>query len=114
LKISTLELADLVQQKALSNTGMHIFSLKAQIEKEKETARDEAARRIDSMSFDKELQKLLHECDVSATSPIRLPAYNPAAVQYSGLPINTWKMTSGLLMPSAVPKAFPGMRKAWP
>jgi len=64
LKISTLELADLVQQKALSNTGMHIFSLKAQIEKEKETARDEAARRIDSMSFDKELQKLLHECDV--------------------------------------------------
>jgi tetratricopeptide (TPR) repeat protein len=64
LKVSILELTDLVHQKALADTGMHIYSLKAQIEKEKEFARDEAARRIDSLHFDKELARLLHENDV--------------------------------------------------
>jgi tetratricopeptide (TPR) repeat protein len=65
LKVSILELSDLVRQKALSDTGMHIYLYKAQIEKEKEFATEEAARRIDSLHFDKELARLLHENDVS-------------------------------------------------
>jgi tetratricopeptide (TPR) repeat protein len=64
LKVSILELADLVNQKALSDTGMHIYSLKSQMDKEKEFAREEASRRIDSLHFDKELARLLHETAV--------------------------------------------------
>jgi hypothetical protein len=64
LRVSILELMDLVQQKALSNTGMHIYALKSRIEKEKETATEEAARKIDSLHFEKELARLLHENDV--------------------------------------------------
>jgi tetratricopeptide (TPR) repeat protein len=64
LRVSILELTDLVKQNALAKTGMHIYSLKSQMEKEKEIARDEAARKIDSLHFDRELTRLLHETDV--------------------------------------------------
>ncbi len=64
LRVSILELTDLIQQKALSNTGMHVFSLKSVLEKEKEMAKEEAARKLDSLHFDKELARLLHETDV--------------------------------------------------
>lgn len=64
LKVSLLELTDLVQQKALLNTGMHIYSLKAKLEKEKDIALDEAARSIDTLHFENELARLLHENDV--------------------------------------------------
>ena len=35
LRISILELMDLVQQKALFNTGMHVYSIKARMEEKK-------------------------------------------------------------------------------
>ena len=65
LRISILELADKVKQKALANTGMHIYSLKARVEKDKEITREEAVHQLNVINFDSELAKLLHENEVT-------------------------------------------------
>lgn len=59
LKISILELADRVHQKALERTGMNTFSLKVQLEKDKEPVKEDAARSFDTHSFDRELNAYL-------------------------------------------------------
>jgi len=64
LKVSVLELTDLVLQKSLANTGMHIYSLKSRVERDRESAREEVARTFDKLPFEKELARLLHENDV--------------------------------------------------
>jgi len=66
LKVSLLELADKVRQKAYDQTGMHIYQLKSRIEKEKELAKEEATRRIDNYSFELEYTKLLNDTELSA------------------------------------------------
>ncbi|NVO18364.1 MAG: hypothetical protein HXX13_01615 [Bacteroidetes bacterium] len=82
LRVSILELLDLVQQKALHNTGMHIYSIKAQMEDKKEIALEEAARNIDSLHFDKELARLLHENDVvGEINEAELPRISPRIFQ---------------------------------
>jgi tetratricopeptide (TPR) repeat protein len=64
LKIDILELADRVHQKALEKTGMNTFSLKVQLEKEKEPAKEYAVRSLDTLSFDRELEHILTETDL--------------------------------------------------
>ena len=64
LKVSLLELADKVRQQALAMTGMHIYQLKSRIEKEKETDKEEATRRIDNYSFELEFTKLLNDTEL--------------------------------------------------
>jgi len=65
LKVSLLELADKVRQQAFAQTGMHIYQLKSRIEKEKEIAKEEATRRIDTYSFELEYTKLLNDTELS-------------------------------------------------
>lgn len=83
LKISMLELADKVRQQALALTGMHIYQLKSSIEKEKETDKEEATRRIDNYSFELEFARLLNETDLSArnTRAGSLPSVSPKLFQ---------------------------------
>lgn len=70
LKVSLVELADKVRQHALSATGMHTYYLKSQLDKEKETAKEEAAVKIDSYSFELEFSKLLNETDLSSSDSL--------------------------------------------
>lgn len=66
LKTSILELADKVQQKSMEKTGLNTASLKKQIEKEKEFAKEDATRNIDTLSFDQELDRMLRETEVQS------------------------------------------------
>jgi len=83
LKVSVLELADKVRQQALTNTGMHIYQLKLQIEKQKEIAKEEATRRIDNYSFELEFTKLLNHSEVTAENSYsdQLPSVSPKLFQ---------------------------------
>jgi len=84
LKISILELADMVQQKAFEMTGMNTYSLKMQLEKEKELAKEDAARNFDTLSFDKELERVLSETELQAqgeTAKGRLHEITPKLFQ---------------------------------
>ncbi len=83
LKVSLLELADKVRQHALAQTGMHIYQLKSRIEKEKESDKEEATRRIDNYSFELEFTKLLNDADLSAHNAENktLPSISPKLFQ---------------------------------
>ncbi len=83
LKVSLLELADKVRQHAYTLTGMHIYQLKLQIEKEKEIAKEEATRKIDNYSFELEYAKLLNDSDLSdqALGTQGLPSISPKLFQ---------------------------------
>jgi len=82
LRISILELADIVKQKALANTGMHIYSLKAQVEKEKEVTREEAVQKLNAINFDSELDKLLREHEViGPANEVETPHITPRLFQ---------------------------------
>jgi tetratricopeptide (TPR) repeat protein len=83
LKVSLLELADKVRQKAYDQTGMHIYQLKSRIEKEKEIAKEEATRRIDNYSFELEYTKLLNDTELSAenTGNESSPSVSPKLFQ---------------------------------
>jgi len=82
LRISVLELADIVKQKALANTGMHIYSLKAQVEKEKEITREEAVQKLNAINFESELDKLLRENEVlSQENKFEIPHITPRLFQ---------------------------------
>jgi len=83
LKVSLLELADKVRQQALARTGMHIYQLKSQIEKEKESDKEEATRRIDNYSFELEFTRLLNDTELSAqnTENNNLPSVSPKLFQ---------------------------------
>jgi len=83
LKISLLELADKVRQQAFAQTGMHIYQLKAQIEKEKETAKEEATRKIDNYSFELEFTRLLNDTDLFAVNDENdsIPSISPKLFQ---------------------------------
>jgi tetratricopeptide (TPR) repeat protein len=83
LKVSLLELADKVRQQALAQTGMHIYQLKSQIEKQKEIAKEEATRRIDNYSFELEFTKLLNDTDVSTHNAENesIPSISPKLFQ---------------------------------
>jgi tetratricopeptide (TPR) repeat protein len=83
LKVSLLELADKVRQQAFAQTGMHIYQLKLQIEKEKEIAKEEAARNIDNYSFKIEYTKLLNESELSDQSSGQeaIPSVSPKLFQ---------------------------------
>ncbi len=79
LKVNLLELADKVRQHALAQSGMHIYQLKSEIEKEKEIDKEEATRRIDKYSFELEFTKLLNETELSSDDADQdsLPAISP-------------------------------------
>jgi len=83
LKVSLLELADRVRQHALAQTGMHVYQLKSRIEKEKEIAKEEATRHIDSYSFEQEFARLLSETDLLKGKPVSesLPSISPKLFQ---------------------------------
>jgi len=83
LKVSLLELADKVRQQALAMTGMHIYQLKSQIEKEKEIAKEEATRKIDNYSFELEFTRLLNDTEVSAQDANNnvMPSLSPKLFQ---------------------------------
>jgi tetratricopeptide (TPR) repeat protein len=83
LKVSLLELADKVRQHAYTLTGMHIYQLKLQIEKEKEIAKEEATRRIDNYSFELEYTKLLNDSELSDQNDGNqvLPSISPKLFQ---------------------------------
>ncbi len=83
LKVSLLELADKVRQHAYTQTGMHIYQLKLQIEKEKEIAKEEATRRIDNYSFELEYTKLLNDSELSDQNEGNqvLPSISPKLFQ---------------------------------
>ncbi|MEI8048831.1 MAG: tetratricopeptide repeat protein [Bacteroidota bacterium] len=83
LKISLLELADKVQQYALAHSGMHIYQLKSQIEKAKETDKEEATRKIDNYSFELEFTKLLTETELLSQNSENesLPSISPKLFQ---------------------------------
>jgi hypothetical protein len=83
LKVSLLELADKVRQQAYAQTGMHIYQLKLQIEKEKEIAKEEATRKLDNYSFELEYTKLLNDTDFSAQNSDNetLPSISPKLFQ---------------------------------
>ena len=83
LKVSLLELSDKVRQQAFAQTGMHIYQLKSKIEKEKETDKEEATRRIDNYSFELEFTKLLNDTEVSAQNSdnIQRPSISPKLFQ---------------------------------
>ncbi len=83
LKVSLLELADKVRQQALTMTGMHIYQLKSRIEKEKETDKEEATRRIDNYSFELEFTKLLNDSELSPQNndTNTLPSVSPKLFQ---------------------------------
>lgn len=83
LKVSILELADKVRQQAFAQTGMHIYQLKAQIEKQKEFAKEEATKKIDNYSFELEFTRLLNESDLSAVNDDNevLPSVSPKLFQ---------------------------------
>lgn len=78
LKISILELADRVHQKALEKTGMNTFSLKVQLEKEKEPVKEDAARSFDTLSFDRELERILTETELQ-------PTHEPAQTRFQAI-----------------------------
>lgn len=65
IKISILELSDTIYQHALSQTGMYVYYLKNNIEKEKDIAKEQAAKEIDSYTFEQEFTRLLEETDLS-------------------------------------------------
>jgi len=83
LKVSLLELADKVRQQALAMTGMHIYQIKLQIEKEKEIAKEEATRNIDNYSFKLEYTKLLNDSELSDQSAGNeaIPSVSPKLFQ---------------------------------
>jgi len=83
LKVSLLELADKVRQQAFALTGMHIYQLKLQIEKEKEIAKEEATRNIDNYSFKLEYTKLLNDSELSDQSAGNeiIPSVSPKLFQ---------------------------------
>lgn len=82
LKVMTLELADQVYQQKLANAGVHIYQLKSSIDKEKDLAKEEAARSIDTYSFDNEFSKLLKDSDfITQTEEKDLPQITPRLFQ---------------------------------
>ena len=83
LKVSLLELTDKVRQHAFEQTGMHIYQLKLQIEKEKEIAKQEATRNIDNYSFKLEYTKLLNDSELSdeSTGNETIPSVSPKLFQ---------------------------------
>lgn len=76
LKISILELADRVHQKALEKTGMNTFSLKVQLEKDKEPVKEDAVRSFDTHSFDRELERILAETELDPAGDRQQAALN--------------------------------------
>jgi len=83
LKVSLLELADKVQQQAFAQTGMHIYQLKQRLEKEKETAKEEATKRIDNYTFELEFTKLLNDTELLSQTAENnsLPSISPKLFQ---------------------------------
>ena len=83
LKVSFLELADRVRQKAFTRSGLQIYQLKARIESEKEATKEEATRKIDGYSFDLEFSKLLNYSELSSSHSVHeaLPTISPKLFQ---------------------------------
>ncbi|MFZ4546023.1 MAG: tetratricopeptide repeat protein [Bacteroidales bacterium] len=83
LKVSLLELVDRIRQQALTQKGLHIYQLKARIESEKESTKEEATRKIDSYSFELEFSKLLNYSDLASQDSQKdtLPSISPKLFQ---------------------------------
>ena len=74
LIISILELADRIKQNALILSGTHTQSLKREMEKVIETARDETARNISEIAFQQELSDSLFGIKQSSEETVLIPA----------------------------------------